>query len=99
MKTKIITLIISSFFMLLSCSNNDDENNFTAQNITPELIGKGTLDGNGSENISQQNIVISTQTQFDNLISDMNTVNNVSDSFTQTTVDFNSFMLIAVFRS
>jgi hypothetical protein len=86
--------------MLFSCNKNDDENtSFTPQNITPTMISKGVLRGNGAENISQQNIVITNQIQFSNLITSMNTVNNVSNSFTETTVDFNNFIIIASFDS
>ena len=95
MKTIIFTFI--SFFMLFSCSNNDYS--FTPQNITPILVAKGALHGNGAENISQQNIVITNQTQFNDLITSMNTVNNVSSSFTETNIDFNNFRVIAVFSN
>ena len=63
MKKLILTFI--SFFMLFSCNKNDDENtSFTPQNITPIMISKGVLRGNGAENITQQNFVITNQIQF-----------------------------------
>ena len=83
--------------MLFSCNNNDDS--FTPQNITPILIGKGVLHGNGAENIPQQNFVITNQTQFNDLMSIMNISNNVSNTFTETTIDFNNFRVIAVFSN
>jgi|APEBP8051072433_1049376.scaffolds.fasta_scaffold02602_2 hypothetical protein len=89
---KSIFLIFISFFMLLSCSNSDDS--FTPQNITPILIGKGSL--MGSEGINPQNLVINNQQDWNNII-------NLIDQFrlaqfTETTnVDFNNFQLIAVF--
>ena len=89
---KSIFLIFISFFMLLSCSNSDDS--FTPQNITPILIGKGSL--MGSEGINPQNLVINNQQDWNNIINliDQFRLNN----FTETTnVDFNTYQLIAVF--
>lgn len=92
MKTFILTLF--SIFTLLSCNSDDDS--FVPQNIEQIMIGKGNLNG-GSENISQQNIVIYNQSDFDLLMNAMNMANNVTDSFTETTVDFDSYMIIAAF--
>jgi len=61
-------------------------------------IGKGDLYGNGDENIPKQNIVITNQVDWTNLISAMNTRNNVSNRFTETNIDFNRFQIIAVFE-
>lgn len=94
---KSIFLTFISFFMLLSCSNSDDS--FTYQNITPILIGKGVLHGYGAENIPQQNIVITNQAQFNDLMNSMNTSNNVTNTFNETTIDFNNFRVIAVFSN
>lgn len=94
---KTFVLLLTSFFVLLSCSNNDD--NFTPQNVTPTLIGKGVLYGNGAEGIPQQNVVITSQTQFNDLMNSMDSINGVSNSFTETSIDFNNFMIIGVFDS
>jgi hypothetical protein len=94
MKTLTLSLI---FLGLVGCSNSNDEITFTPQDITPVLIGKGVLYGAGSENIPQQNIVISTPNLFSALINLMNSSSNVSDSFVETEVNFELFQLIAVF--
>ena len=48
-------------------------------NIEPILIAKDNLYGNGGEGISEQNLVISDQNTWIELISQMNSVNNVSE--------------------
>lgn len=93
MKTIILTF---SLFFMLSCNNNDDSN-FQATEINFTEIGKGTLNGNGSENILQSNILINNQTDWQNLINQMDSYNNVSNSFTEITIDFDSYSIIAVF--
>ena len=92
MKTLILTFI--SFFMLLSCSNSDDS--FTPQNITPTLIGKNSI---SNPSTPLQNSLITSQVQWDNLLSIMNSTNNVSNNFLETNIDFNNFDIIAVFRN
>jgi len=59
------------------------------------LIAKGNL--TGSEGIPKQNLVITTQTDWENLITAMNSVNNVSDSFAEINIDFSKYQVIAVF--
>ena len=61
------------------------------------LIAKGNLYGSGAEGIVAQNLIISNQNDWDNLIEQMNSVNKVSDSFSETTIDFSKNSIIAVF--
>lgn len=91
---KIIGLL--TYSVLLSsfrCTESDS----VTQVIKPILIGQGDLYGSGSENIPKQNIVITDQSIWTDLINAMNTTNKVSDSFTETNIDFNNFQIIAVF--
>ena len=60
-------------------------------------IGKGALYGSGQEGISQSNVIISNTNDWQNLISQMNSVNNVSDNFTETDINFNEFSVFAIF--
>ncbi len=92
MKTLILTFI--SFFMLLSCNNSDDS--FSPQNITPILIGKNSI---SNPSTPLQNSLITNQAQWDILLSTMNSVNNVSNNFTESSIDFNNFDIVAVFRN
>jgi hypothetical protein len=102
MKTKISMLVLLAF-LTISCSNSDNETIFTSQTITPVLIAKQDL--SGSEGIPQQNIVIQDNANWNNLKNQIDSLyiasglgnyytNNV---FTETTIDFNNFQIIAVF--
>ena len=61
------------------------------------LIAQDNLYGNGEEGIGQQNVVISDEESWKTLLSQMNSVNNVSDNFTETAIDFSKYKVIAVF--
>jgi hypothetical protein len=93
MKTKITILIITIIIGLTSCNKNDDELNL----VEFTQIGQNNLYGNGEENITKQNLVISESNSWNELIGKMNTVNYVSDEFTETDIDFANFIVIAVF--
>ena len=90
-------LLILSFFLSFGCNNNDPQKPFQSTEITFTEIGQGALFGNGVENISQSNLLINNQTDWQNLISQMNSVNNVSDTFSETSIDFDNFSVIAIF--
>ena len=94
MKTKISILFIAILFgLLLSCSKSENELN----QIKYTLISKGELYGNGQENISKQNLVISDTNSWNELITKMNSVNNVSEDFSEISVDFSHYDIIACF--
>ncbi len=93
MKKNMLIILLSIF--ILSCSSDDDNSNPT--NIKSTLIAKDNLYGNGAEGIAKQNLIISNQTAWDNLITQMNSVNNVSDSFTETNINFSEYTVIATF--
>ena len=90
-------LLILSFFLSFGCNNNDPQKPFQSTEITFTEIGQGALFGNGVENISQSNLLINNQTDWQNLVSQMNSVNNVSDTFSETSIDFDNFSVIAIF--
>ncbi|MBX2966133.1 MAG: hypothetical protein KF845_08310 [Cyclobacteriaceae bacterium] len=62
-------------------------------------IGKGALPGAGTgvEYISKQNIVITNQADWVELIDVMNTVTNISYGFSETDIDFDKYQLVAAF--
>ena len=91
---KSLALILSILFSLTSCS---DDNNPKTTSITFTEIGKGALYGNGSEGIVQSNMVISNTTDWQNLMNQMNSVNNVTDEFSETNIDFSTYKVIAIF--
>tara|TARA_B100000768_G_C11014632_1_gene263508 strand:- start:136 stop:585 length:450 start_codon:yes stop_codon:yes gene_type:complete len=90
-------ILILSLILAISCNSDDDNSQFQSTEITFTEIGKGNLDGNGSENVSQSNLLINNQTDWQNLIDQMNSVNNISNSFTETTIDFDSYSIVAIF--
>ena len=88
-------LIILLSILIWSCSSDDDNPKMT--NVKSTLIGKGNLYGDGTEGISEQNLIISDQTAWNDLISQMDSVNNVSDNFPETDIDFSEYTIIAVY--
>lgn len=97
MKIKILTLLLISTIALFISCNSEDCSGFEPTEITFTEIGKGSLSGNGKEGIPQSNVIISKTTEWENLISKMNTVNNVTDSFKETKINFNNYTVIAIF--
>jgi len=93
MKKNVLIILLS--IIVLSCNSNRDNSEIV--NIESTLIAKGDLHGNRAEGIVKQNLVISDQATWSNLITKMNTVNNVSDRFSETDVDFSEYKIIVVF--
>jgi hypothetical protein len=65
--------------------------------VTFVQIAQGELYGNGQEGIIRQNLVITSNEEWNDLITAMNAVNNVTESFTETEIDFSRYRIIAVF--
>jgi len=94
MKTKISILFITILIGLMtSCNETVDELNL----VEFTQIGQDNLYGNGQENITKQNLVISESNSWNELIDKINTVYDVSSGFTETDIDFTNFMVIAIF--
>lgn len=91
------SLILSVFaFFILSCDNDTSSNSTTLTPITPVLIGKSSFSFSSAP---LQNTIINNQTQWNSLLTTMNSVNNVSDNFTEQNIDFNNFDVVAVFSN
>jgi len=93
MKKNVLIILLS--ILVLSC-NSDDDNSGTI-NIESTLIAKDNLFGNGEEGIIEQNMVITDQGVWENLIDQMNRVSNVSDNFSEIDIDFSEYTIIATF--
>ncbi len=93
MKKNVLIILLLTLF--ISCTSDNDNTGMT--NLESTLIAKENLHGNGAEGISEQNLIISDQTTWNDLITQMNSVNNVSDNFTETDIDFSEYTIIAVF--
>ena len=90
-------ILILSLFISLGCNNSDPQTPFQSTEITFTEIGKGALFGNGVENISQTSFLINNQTEWQNLMNQMDSVNNISDTFPETNIDFETYSIVAVF--
>ncbi len=95
MKKNLFILLIILLF--ISCVNNENSDEFDPIEINFTEIGKGTLSGSGLENIPQSNLIIQNQVEWQNLIDTMNSINNVSSNFSETEIDFDNYMVIAIF--
>ncbi len=93
MKKNVLIILLS--ILTLSC--NSDNKDPIILPIESTLIAKDNLYGNGAEGIAEQNLVITNQSTWNDLITQMNTVNNVSDNFSETDIDFSEYIVIAVF--
>jgi hypothetical protein len=67
---------------------------FEKKITTPVLIGKGNLVGR--EENSKQNLVIKNEAEWESLKTAMNTINNVTDRFIETDIDFSAYQVIAI---
>lgn len=91
-------IVIFSLFILIGCNKNDDSViNFESTEIIPIEIGKDALYGVGEEGIAQSNLIITETADWQALMNQMNTINNVTESFSETDIDFDTYMVLAVF--
>ena len=91
------TILFFSLIFAISCNRSDNNSEFQSTEITFTEIGKGELSGNGTENIAQSNLAINNQTDWESLMNQMNSFNNVTNTFTETTIDFENYTIIAIF--
>ncbi|HZH69099.1 MAG TPA: hypothetical protein VFD80_01435 [Flavobacteriaceae bacterium] len=81
--------------LLLSCSNDDNGTEvFEPQELEIQTVAHAAIHGS-IEELLEQNIVITSQSDWEELIDLMNSNNDVSGSFTET--DFDIYQTIAVF--
>jgi len=60
------------------------------------VIAQGDLYGNGAEGFTKQFSVITTETDWENLKTQLNSVNNVTQHFTETNIDFSLYQVIFI---
>lgn len=90
-------ILILSLFLVTSCNSDDDNTTAQSTPINFTEIGKGALYGNGSEGIVQSNMVIDNTTDWQNLMTQMDSFSNVTAQFSATNIDFNTYTVIGVF--
>lgn len=81
--------------IVLGCNDENDSLFKTVIDFTE--IANSALYGNGEEGISQSNMVIQNETDWENLKNQMDSYNNVTDNFNETDIDFETHTLIAIF--
>lgn len=91
---KYLLFVFVLTFSVLSCNNTVQS---SQEPVTTTLISKGELYGNGAEGILSSQLVINDTTSWNALVDQMNSVNTVSDSFSETDINFSDFTIIAVF--
>lgn len=86
------TTLILSFFLIVSCNKDiNKDNEFQSSPITYTEIRK-SYSGYEEEIIPQSNLVITNQTDWQNLMTKMDT-----SGFSETNIDFENYLVIAVF--
>lgn len=92
---KKLVLLILPALLLFNC--NPEDNITEPIDFETSLIAKDNLYGAGDEGINQQNLVITDQNAWDTLMTQMNSVNNVTEVFSETAIDFSIYKVVAVF--
>ena len=90
---KLVLILFAAVF--IGCSNSDDNNETPA--LTATEISGGDLYGNGDEGIEESRLLITNVADWNALKDSMDSVNNVSEGFTETTIDFQNYDVIAIF--
>ncbi len=91
-------LLFFSLFLFAGCNTDDDSNTeFQPIELMFTTIGPGSLGGDGSEGIAQSNLLINNTTDWEILMAQMDTTNNVTAGFTETDIDFTTYSIIAIF--
>ena len=95
---KTLFLSFMCIIMLTGCSDdNNTSTPFEPVTINPVLIGKGFF--SSQENLSPSNLVITNQTSWNQFLEQINIFYNYSSTFSETTIDFTTYQIIAVIDS
>ncbi|GAB5564753.1 MAG: hypothetical protein Wins2KO_18160 [Winogradskyella sp.] len=89
-------IALSVLLFVLNCKSTSNSNQMKSMN-NEMLIDKGNLYGAGAEGITKQNLIISNASDWKTLIQKLDQVNKVSDSFSETEIDFEKYNVIAIF--
>ncbi|NOQ72067.1 MAG: protease complex subunit PrcB family protein [Crocinitomix sp.] len=77
--------------IVMACNKTDD------MELELTEIHQGALYGAGEEDISEENFVIEKEQDWQDLLAKINAVNNESDNFSETEIDFDEFIVVACF--
>ena len=92
-------LILCAFlFGVLGCSSTiQPSKTLKKEEIVFSTISKGTLFGNGIEGILEEKFTIKNEKQWQVFLNKINSVNNVSSSFSEININFSNHNIICVF--
>lgn len=97
MKKPLVFIVLLCVFNCKTTLENTKTKNVEMKTIESIVIAKGNLYGSGAEGIDAQNRMITNQNDWQGLMNQMNSVNNVSHGFEETTIDFSQYTIIAIF--
>ena len=89
------TIAIVLFLVTVNCKSSQNEKNSGKEPV--RLIKRGNLFGSGEEGIKAQHLIITNQSDWNDLMHKMNAVNEVTSLFSETEIDFSHYSIIAVF--
>ncbi|WP_299121915.1 protease complex subunit PrcB family protein [uncultured Winogradskyella sp.] len=89
------TFAILILLFVLNCKSTQNQEKMGEQDIV--LISKGNLYGSGEEGIEKQNSVITNDSDWQDLMARMNSVNKISGGFSESEIDFSKYRVVAVF--
>ena len=85
-------------FWVLGCSSTiQPSKTLKKEEIVFSTISKGTLFGNGIEGILEEKFTIKNEKQWQVFLNKINSVNNVSSSFSEININFSNHNIICVF--
>ncbi|TZF84736.1 protease complex subunit PrcB family protein [Pedobacter sp. BS3] len=93
MKRFILLLVLPVLIGMTGC----DDKPVIPTPVSLTQISKGNLYGNGQEQIPEEKCVIRSTGDWNQLIERIDQVNNVSQDFSETDIDFDQYMVIAIF--
>ncbi|NRD18902.1 hypothetical protein HNV08_02485 [Winogradskyella eckloniae] len=96
---KIKTLILLSLIVTYGCKCNKTSTEMVNKKVETTLIAQGNLYGSGSEGIDKQNLVITNENDWTQLLNQMDSVNKVSSGFSESKIDFSKYAVITIFES
>ena len=91
-----VLFIMFLAFISASCDSNDISNT-QSREIDFFQICKGNLGGMGEEGISESNLIISNNSDWQSLLTQIDSVNSFSSGFSEVDIDFDQFTVLAVF--
>lgn len=91
---KLIASLFCVCLMLVACSESSDTNAST--NLAFVEIAHSNLYGSGDDSLVDQNLVIQNETEWNNLMTQIDAFGNISD-VNETEIDFLEYTVIAIF--